>query len=74
MRRRRLAVIAVVVLAVCAGAGAWTLSLRDATVRTAFIGHADQVCGDYHDAVAGLGRPGTMADVPGASSVTGQIS
>jgi hypothetical protein len=60
----------------------WTLSLRDATAQTAFVGHADQICGDYHDAIAELGRPSGMADVPGwaarerpyASTLTAQLA
>jgi hypothetical protein len=64
VRKPRLLVV-VLVLLVAGAAVVWTLSLRDATAQTAFVGQADQICGDYHDSIAALGRPGVMADVPG---------
>ena len=65
MGRPRLIVTAVLVVIAASAAIVWTLSLRDATAQTDFVGHADQICGDYHDSIADLGKPSGMADVPG---------
>src|SRR5580765_2202035 len=65
MKGRRLVVVVLAVLVACAAITVWTLSLREATAQTDFVGHADQICGDYHESIADLGKPSGMADVPG---------
>jgi hypothetical protein len=57
-------VIAVVALAACAAAVTWTLSLRGSSASSELAGQADQLCDDYHRAVAGLGKPSSRAAVP----------
>ena len=59
-----MAVVAAVVLAACAGAAAWTLSLQDSSASAELAGQADQLCDDYHRAVGELAKPPSLDEVP----------